>query len=120
MVRFILSALALFLTASAMMARAQAPTTKIVGIGAATCMEFVENLNTTPAIARDYLAWAQGFMSGILLSRPVGIDESLDLNPPSFGLRQQLELLRQHCVRNPSQDFSDAVVTLYKRFRQKP
>jgi hypothetical protein len=119
-VRVILSALALFLTAGAMMARAQAPTTKIVGIGAATCMEFVENLNTTPAIARDYLAWAQGFMSGILLSRPVGIDESLDLNPPGFGLLQQLEFLRQHCVRNPSQDFSDAVVMLYKRFRQKP
>lgn len=59
-------------------------------------------------------------MSGILLSRPAGTDENLDLNPPGFGLLQQLEFLRQHCVRNPSQDFSDAAMTLYKRVRQKP
>lgn len=42
-----LSALALFLAVGAVMARAQAPTTQVVGIGAAICMEFAENLKSS-------------------------------------------------------------------------
>ncbi len=45
--RRILSALALFLAGGAVMARAQAPTTQIFGICAATCMEFAENLKSS-------------------------------------------------------------------------
>jgi hypothetical protein len=59
-------------------------------------------------------------MSGVLLSRPPGIDESLDLDPPSFGLLKQLEFLRDHCAEKHSEGFSDAVTALYRRLRTEP
>ena len=96
----------------------QAETRKvIVGLGAATCQQFNEDIKTNPLVRRDYLAWAQGFMSGILLSRPAGVDKDLDLNPTSFGLIDQLHFLEDHCVQNASADFADAVEALYKRLR---
>jgi hypothetical protein len=94
-------------------------TAKIVGLGATTCSRFTQDIEQKPGVQRDYLAWAQGFMSGILLSRPPGIDESLDLNPPIFGLIRQLEFLRNYCVQRPAKDFSDAVVALYERLRKE-
>jgi hypothetical protein len=94
-------------------------TTKIVGLGAMTCAEFINEVQKSPNVQRDYLAWAQGFMSGILLSRPQGIDEGLDLNPSSFGLLKQLEFLRDHCAQTRSEGFSEAVVALYKRLRKE-
>ena len=95
-------------------ASAQQTVAKIVGLGAATCIDFTNDIERNPAMQRDYLAWAQGFMSGILLSRPAGVDKGLDLNPQEFGLLKQLEFLRQHCAENRSSDFADAVVALYK------
>jgi hypothetical protein len=56
-------------------------------------------------------------MSGIILSRPAGVDEGLDLNPETFGLVNQLHFLEDHCAKNASLDFSDAVEALYKRLR---
>ena len=55
--------------------RAEAPKAKIVGLGAATCQQFNDDVKSNPLVRRDYLAWAQGFMSGVLLSRPPGVDE---------------------------------------------
>lgn len=92
-------------------------TAKIVGIGAATCTDFLDNIDKTPATQGDYLSWAQGFMSAVLLSRPAGVDEKLDLKPAEFGLLKQLECLRHWCATNRSQDFSDAVLALYKNLR---
>lgn len=96
---------------------AQPATAKIVGIGAVNCTEFTANIEGNPSVQRDYLAWAQGFMSGILLGRPAGVDEGLDLNPPKFGLLMQLDFLRRYCLENHSRDFSDATVALYKALR---
>ena len=92
---------------------------RIVGLGATGCAEFISEIRQNPALQRDYLAWAQGYMSGILLSRPVGVDEGLDLVPKMFPLLKQLEFLREHCTQNPSADFADAVVALYKRLRKE-
>ena len=94
------------------------PAVKIVGLGATTCVQFMNDAKQNPAVQRDYLAWAQGFMSGILLSRPPGVDETLDLNPPSFGLLKQLEFLRERCTETPSAGFADAVEDLYRRLRK--
>ena len=58
-------------------------------------------------------------MSGILLSRPPGVDEGLDLNPANFGLINQLNFLEDYCAKSPSLDFSDAVEALYKQLRQE-
>lgn len=98
---------------------AEAPKANIVGLGAAACQQFNDDIKSNPLIRRDYLAWAQGFMSGILLSRPPGVDAGLDLNPATFGLINQLHFLGNHCAKNTSVDFSDAVEVLYKRLRQE-
>src|ERR1700730_17620724 len=76
-----------------------APTAQIVGLGAATCRQFTADAAADPQVRRDYLAWAQGFMSGIILSRPPGVDVGLALNPPTFGLVAQLRFLEDHCAR---------------------
>jgi hypothetical protein len=91
----------------------------IVGLGAATCQQFNDDVRSHPMITRDYLAWAQGFMSGILLGRPPGVDERLDLDPKTFGLASQLDSLKAHCAGNASADFTDAVEALYKRLREE-
>lgn len=98
---------------------AKAQTGKIVGLGAATCQAFNDDVANNPVIRRDYLAWAQGFMSGILLGRPPGVDEQLDLNPTTFGLIKQLNFLEAQCATDVSLDFSGAVEALYKRLRQE-
>lgn len=90
---------------------------QIVGLGAATCRQFTADAAGDPQARKDYLAWAQGFMSGIILNRPPGADVGLDLNPPTFGLMAQLQFLEEHCARNETADFSTAVQALYKRLR---
>jgi hypothetical protein len=114
-----LSSIALLAGAVQQELRAEAPKARIVGLGAATCQQFNDDVKSNPLIRRDYLAWAQGFMSGILLSRPPGVDQGLDLNPATFGLVNQLHFLEDHCAKNTSQNFSDAVEVLYKRLRQE-
>jgi hypothetical protein len=98
---------------------AQAPKARIVGLGATTCQQFNDDIKGNPALRRDYLAWGQGFMSGIILSRPPGVDQGLDLAPKTFDLVSQLHFLEDHCARNASLDFSDAVEALYKRLRRE-
>jgi hypothetical protein len=97
----------------------EAQTRKIVGLGATTCQHFNADVAANPASGRDYLAWAQGYMSGILLSRPAGVDDGLDLSPPTFGLLNQLKFLEDYCTGNASMDFGDAVEALYKRLRRE-
>jgi hypothetical protein len=94
-----------------------ARTARIVGLGAATCRQFTADAAADPQVRKVYLAWAQGFMSGIILSRPPGADVGLDLNPPTFGLMAQLRFLEDHCARNDAAYFSTAVEALYKRLR---
>ncbi|SRR5581483_1755981 len=92
---------------------------KIVGLGATSCTGFMSDAGKKPAIQRDYLAWAQGYMSAILLTRPGTIDDGLDLAPPTFPLLKQLEFLRDYCTKHPNVSFPDAVDNLYKRLRQE-
>jgi hypothetical protein len=98
---------------------ASAQSIKIVGLGAVNCDQFTHEIAQNPNVQRDYLAWAQGYMSGLLIRAPAGIDESLDLLPPTFPLLKQLEFLRIYCSENPSEAFSGAVETLYKKLRQE-
>jgi hypothetical protein len=116
---FTLSSMALFAGDTWRELRTEAPKARIVGLGATTCQRFNDDVRSNPLVRRDYLAWAQGFMSGILLSRPPGVDEGLKLNPTTFSLVNQLQFLEDNCARNVSLDFSDAVEALYKRLRQE-
>ena len=114
-----LSSIALLAADAGRELRAEAPKARIVGLGATTCRQFNDDVKSNPVLRRDYLAWAQGFMSGILSSRPPGVDEGLDLNPATFGLIDQLQFLEDRCAENASLDFSDIVEALYKRLRQE-
>jgi hypothetical protein len=80
--------------------RAEPSKAGIVGLDATTCRQFNEDVRSSPSIRRDYLAWAQGFMSGILLGRPPGVDEGLDLNPATFDRADQMHFLEDHCDQN--------------------
>jgi len=56
-------------------------------------------------VQRKYFAWAQGFMSGVLMRAPPRVDEGLELNPPAFPLLKQIEFLQSFCTTNPDSDF---------------
>ena len=70
-----------------------AQTVKIVGIGASSCAQFTREIGPNSSTERDYFAWAQGFMSGVLAQAPLGVDEGLDLDPPSLALPAQAAFL---------------------------
>jgi hypothetical protein len=91
-----------------------AESVKIAGLGAVSCGEYAKEIEQNPRQQRDNLAWAQGYMSGIIVSRPAGVDEDLNLTPTSFPLLKQLEFLREFCTQQPTVDFSYAVEGLYK------
>ncbi|NNM74245.1 hypothetical protein [Enterovirga aerilata] len=97
-----------------------AQSVKIVGIGAAPCTTFLLQASSDPRAGREYMAWAQGYLSGLLIRAPEGKDENLDLAPRSFPVRKQAEFLRVYCEGNRAADFSDAVETLYKTLRAPP
>ncbi|MGA7995559.1 MAG: hypothetical protein WCA28_11680 [Bradyrhizobium sp.] len=99
--------------------RAEPQTARIVGLGATACLQFDEDIRLNPSVQRDYLAWGQGYMSGILMGRPPGVDQGLDLNPPTFDMINQLHFLRDYCAENTSANFADAVEALYKRLRRE-
>ena len=94
-----------------------AQTANIVGLGAGTCADFNRDVQKNFQIQRDYFAWAQGFMSGILLKSPPGKDEGITLNPAEFSLQKQIEFLRSFCAKNIDKDYSDGVIELYRVLR---
>ncbi|MBN8958735.1 MAG: hypothetical protein J0H17_19540 [Rhizobiales bacterium] len=98
-------------------ASAQDPV-KIIGIGATTCRQFVHDATTTPATQRQYLAWLQGYLSGIVIGRPAGVDEGIDLIPEDFPLSAQLKFVRDYCLSVPSASFADAIEALFREFRR--
>ena len=61
----------------------------------------------------------QGFLSGILVAMPAGVDENVDLKPPTYPLLRQIEYLLEYCGQRPSEDYSDAVADLYKTLRRE-
>lgn len=117
----ILVALSYFSAAAgALTATAHAQSVKIVGLGATSCAQFLQEIDGRPQAEREYFAWAQGYMSGLLIRAPSGKDENLDLMPPAFPLLKQAELLRNFCLRNRDADFTDGVNTLYRTLRAPP
>lgn len=113
-------ALALSIFGSFPSEMAHGESVKIVGIGAASCQDFLREIDGRPDIEKNFFAWAQGYMSGILIRAPAGKDESLDLMPPAFPLLKQAEFLRTYCSRHVSEDFTDAVNALYRTLRAPP
>jgi len=101
-------------------AQTAAQVVKIVGLGAATCATFREDISQKPDLERVYFAWAQGYMNGLLIRAPEGQDENVDLTPRQFGLQAQLGFLRTFCIENSKANFSDAIHSLYQVLRTRP
>ena len=107
----------LLVLAVMMVGEAYAQGAKIVGTGAATCATFVTEIVSNPISEREYFSWAQGYMSALLLRAPTGTEVDLDLTPPEFPVRTQLEFFRSFCSAYPQANYADAVDTLYTRLR---
>lgn len=91
---------------------------KIVGIGATNCARFTSEITASADVEKIYLAWMQGYMSGIMVGRPAGVDEGIDLTPNTFPLVAQAEFLREFCAKQPKSDFADGVEQLYVRLKR--
>ncbi len=92
-----------------------AQTVKIVGYGAASCVDFLRDYARDVMSERVYFAWAQGYMSGILMKAPIVTDDHVDLTPPDLLIRVQMSFVHQYCAEHDSSDYSDAVTALYRR-----
>ena len=93
---------------------------KIVGIGATQCDKYLSDIDGNVIAEREYFAWAQGYMSGLLIRAPAGKDEGLNLEPATFPLLKQAAFLRTFCQTDPSADFSDGIHVLYRTLRAPP
>jgi hypothetical protein len=91
---------------------------KIVGIGAANCARFTADAAQSIEVEKHYIAWMQGYMSGIMVGRPTGVDEGIDLEPTKFPLRAQIQFVHDFCLKDPKSDFADAVEQLYVRLKR--
>lgn len=109
-------ALSFFLLQEVALAQEQV---RLVGLGASTCAEYRSDVAAKTATEREYFAWGQGFMSGILARAPAGKDVGLNLAPSSMALIEQVEYLRSYCVANSASTYSDGVVELYKELRTR-
>jgi hypothetical protein len=98
----------------------KAQTVKIVRIGASSCRYFLSETRGKPEVEKNFFAWAQGYLSGLLWRAPPGKDEDLDLMPEAYPLLKQAEFLRNFCERNPGADYSDGVTELYRTLRAPP
>lgn len=97
---------------------ANAQTVDIVGLGASSCQRFLSDIAINPHIEGQYLAWAQGYLSGLLIRAPKGVDENLKLLPVDFPIQRQAVLLKKFCRTNSDKDYVDGVQLLYKTLRK--
>jgi len=95
-------------------ARAAEPI-EIVGLGASSCSQYLQEINGNLAVEREYLSWALGYMSGLLIRSPAG--EMVQLRNPNLPLPKQDAFLRMYCADNRDAPVSDAVQELYKVLR---
>ncbi len=84
------------------------------GPGATSCLKFALNYNRNPPSEEQYFIWAQGYMSAIIMMAPSGLDDDLDLLPPSYPKESQMAWIRSVCVQDPQRSYSHAVRVLYR------
>lgn len=92
---------------------------RIIGPGAATCEDFVRDIRVNPTMEREYFAWAQGFMSGVMLRAPTGVDEDINFNPEQFRVGEQIRAIRLSCIQQPSLQYADVVRAIYRQLGGK-
>lgn len=93
---------------------ALAQSAKIVGTGAVSCDRFNQALDADPEAIREYFVWGQGYMSGVLIRSPAGVDDTLDLSSNAMPVVEQMRLVRRYCVLHVDADYADAIQMLYR------
>lgn len=86
----------------------------VVGSGTAKCGKYLMEISAKPEAEREYFSWAQGYMSGILLSAPPGVDDSLQLITEQMPVASQINFMRAFCSQKPDTSYSDGVEALYR------
>lgn len=104
--------LASLATFQASIARAQM--VAVVGTGTAKCSKYLAEITAKAEAEREYFSWAQGYMSGILLSAPPGVDDAMLLIPEKMPITSQISFMREFCTRQPDVSYSDGVEALYR------
>lgn len=89
----------------------------IVGPGVTSCAEFLAEATQSAERELRYFAWAQGYMSGILMRAPPGKDEHLNLLTTQFPVVAQIRFLRDYCADHLGTNYEDAVAVLYRKLR---
>lgn len=117
--RLPLAALVAFAFATGSAAPQGRAVVKIVGLGAASCATFREDIEKTPDLERVYFAWAQGYMNGLMIRAPEGQDEGIDLTPREIGLHAQLSFLHKFCTENSGGNYADGIHSLYQLLRNR-
>ncbi len=107
-------ALVCFLLPNMLLDGAFAQMAKIVGTGAIGCGGFNQAVDRNPENVREYFAWAQGYMSGVMIRAPSGVDDELDLSSNAMPVVDQILFLRRYCALHLERDYADAVGALYR------
>ena len=90
-----------------------AQTAKIVGTGAVSCIRFNQAVDAAPQSMREYFAWAQGYMSGVMMRSPAGVDDALDLSSNALPIVEQMRFVRRYCALHVDGEYADAIQALY-------
>ena len=104
---------AFFLDLVMPVAGAIAQTAQIVGTGAVSCGQFGQAVDSDPDAIREYFAWAQGYMSGVMIRSPAGVDDALDISSNSMPIIEQMNFIRIYCMSHRDREYADAIQALY-------
>ena len=100
-------------------ATAQESRAALMGVGATPCAEFTQEYRRNPSGADAvFFSWAQGFMSGLNMTR-IALKRPLsDLS--AWSVPEQQARLRQLCDKSPLLPYAYAVEDLMKDFPELP
>lgn len=88
----------------------QIKTSREAGVGAIACSQFTADIARDPNMEKDYLSWAQGFMSSFNLLMLSEGSMSRDLSGTSVD--EQRSYIKQYCGTHPGEEYSVAVMKL--------
>jgi hypothetical protein len=92
---------------------------KLVGHGAVKCDRFTADVDEDVQNIRPYLAWGQGYMSGIIFFAPPGENEKVDIGATHLPVLDQIQFLETYCRDSPKAEFSEAVFALFLKLGGK-
>jgi hypothetical protein len=99
---------------------ALAQSAAISGAGALECADYVKAAAANDPAAGGYLAWAQGLMSALNLTRDAEHRKTRILLDKAHPVERQAAFLLQFCQASPKEKFSVAALRLYRALPPVP